>query len=126
MNWQSAIPWQGSARETWTRIAHESLYSPGAILSRDMDLLARVPYQFRSPRMLQFVARGQTGHSNMLIGVKMLYAKLRKVIITFVLSVCLSVLRMEHLGSYWTDFREILVLENCSKVCRENPSFMKM
>ena len=90
MNWQSAIPWQVSARETWTRIARESLHSPGAILSRDRDLLKRVPYQLRSPRTLQFVARAQTGHSNMLIGVKMLYAKLRKVIITFVMSVCLS------------------------------------
>ena len=90
MNWQSAVPAQCSARETWTRIARGSLCGPGAILSRDRDLLARVPYQLRSPRTLQFVARGQTGHSNMLIGVKMLYAKLRKVIITFVMSVCMS------------------------------------
>jgi hypothetical protein len=88
MNGHSAVPWQGSARQTWTRIARESLYNPVAILSRDRDLLTRVPYQLRSPRTLQIVARGQTEPSIMLIGVKMLFAKLRKVI-TFVMSVCL-------------------------------------
>ena len=34
------------------------------------------------------------------------FAKLRKATVTFVTSVCLAV-RMEQLGSYWTDFREI-------------------
>ena len=33
-------------------------------------------------------------------------AKLRKAIISFVMSVCLSV-RMEKRGSYWTEFDEI-------------------
>jgi len=84
MNGQSAVPWKGSARETWTRIARESFCSPGAILSSDRDLLTRIPCQLRSQRTVQFVTRAQTGHSNMLIGVKMLYAKWREVIITFV------------------------------------------
>jgi hypothetical protein len=37
------------------------------------------------------------------------FAKLRKATISFVLCVCLSV-RVEHLGSQWSDFREILHL----------------
>jgi hypothetical protein len=35
------------------------------------------------------------------------FAKLRKAIISFVVSVCLSV-RVEQLGSHWKDFHEIL------------------
>jgi hypothetical protein len=44
------------------------------------------------------------------------FAKLRKATIIFVLSVRQSV-RMEHLDSHWTDFREIcyLFLENLCK-----------
>jgi hypothetical protein len=41
------------------------------------------------------------------------FAKLRKVTISFVVSVCSSVLpsiREEQLGSHWTDFHEILYL----------------
>jgi len=34
------------------------------------------------------------------------FAKLRKVTLSFVMSVCLCV-RMEQLGFYWTDFRDI-------------------
>jgi len=34
------------------------------------------------------------------------FTKLRKAIISFLMSVCLSV-RMEQLGSHWTDFHEI-------------------
>jgi len=35
-----------------------------------------------------------------------LFAKLRKATISFVMSICPSV-RMEQLGSYWSDFHEI-------------------
>jgi len=41
------------------------------------------------------------------------FAKLRKVTISFIMSICLSVppsVRMEQLGSHWTDFHEILYL----------------
>jgi hypothetical protein len=102
MNGQSAVPWQGSARETWTRIPRESFCSPGAILSRDRDHLTRISDQLRSPRTLQFVARAQTGHSNMLIGVKMLYAKWRKVIITFVIFLTESTNQMQQLFKFIT------------------------
>jgi hypothetical protein len=37
------------------------------------------------------------------------FPKLRKVTITFVMSVIISV-RMEQLGSHWTDFHEVLFL----------------
>ena len=37
-----------------------------------------------------------------------MFAKLRKVTVTFVMSDCLSLsVHMEHLGSHWMDFREI-------------------
>jgi hypothetical protein len=36
----------------------------------------------------------------------LLFAKLRKATVSFVISVCLSV-RMEQLGCHWTDFHEI-------------------
>ena len=43
-------------------------------------------------------------------------AKLRKVTISFVMSVCLSVCPSVRLGSYWKDFHEILAFsENLSK-----------
>jgi hypothetical protein len=38
--------------------------------------------------------------------------------ISFVMSIRLSV-RVEQLGSHWTDFHEILIFENLSKICRE-------
>jgi hypothetical protein len=52
------------------------------------------------------------------------YAKFRKAIVRFVMSVCPSVL-MEHIGSHWMDFHEVyfsIFFENC----RENSSFIKM
>jgi hypothetical protein len=42
-------------------------------------------------------------------GFQLLFTKLRKATISFVLSVCLSV-HMEQLGSHWSDFHEILYL----------------
>ena len=51
-------------------------------------------------------------------------AKLRKVTITFVMFVSLSV-RMEQLGSHWTNFYEILFV-SISKIRWENPSFIEI
>ena len=34
--------------------------------------------------------------------------------------------RMEQLGSHWTDCHEILILEFLWKICRENSSFIKL
>ena len=53
------------------------------------------------------------------------FAKLRKAIISFVMSVLPSV-RMEQLGSHWTDFHEILMCNYFSKNFRENSSFFKI
>jgi len=53
------------------------------------------------------------------------FAKLRKTTISFVMSVRPSV-RMEQLGSHWTDFHEIWYLSIFSKVCWENSSFIKL
>ena len=39
--------------------------------------------------------------------------------------VCPSV-RMEQLGSHWTDFYEILIFEYFSEICREIASFIKI
>ena len=52
------------------------------------------------------------------------FAKLLKATISFVTSVCLSV-RMEQLGSHWTDFHEIWYLNVFETTCRENSSFKK-
>ena len=52
------------------------------------------------------------------------FAKLRKAIISFVMSVCPSV-RMEQLGFHWTDFHEIWYL-NFFKIFRENSSFINI
>ena len=46
------------------------------------------------------------------------FAKLRKAIISFVMSVRSSV-RMEKLGSRWTDFREILYLNTVENLLRK-------
>jgi len=43
--------------------------------------------------------------------------------------VCLyipSFVRMEQLGSHWTDFRELLYLSIFQKICWENASFIKI
>jgi hypothetical protein len=50
------------------------------------------------------------------------FAKLRKATISSVMSVRPSTLI--QLGSYWTDFHE--VFEYFSKICRENPSLIKI
>jgi len=55
------------------------------------------------------------------------FAKLREVIISFVLSclsVCLSI-HMEQPGSHWKDFHEIWY-EYFSKLCWENSSFIEI
>jgi hypothetical protein len=52
------------------------------------------------------------------------FAKLRKGTINFIMSVRLSV-RMEQLGSDWTDFHEILYLRIFRKT-RENSSLIKI
>jgi ABC-type arginine/histidine transport system permease subunit len=49
-------------------------------------------------------ARSEISQNNGLLGT---FVKLWKATIGFVISVCLSV-RMEQLGSHWTDFHEIL------------------
>jgi hypothetical protein len=56
------------------------------------------------------------------------FAKLRKVITSFVMSVCLSVclsVRMEQLGSHRKEFYDISY-EYFSKICRENSSLIKI
>ena len=52
------------------------------------------------------------------------FAKLRKVIIGFSISVSPSV-RMEQLGSYWVDFRENLYF-SIFRSGRENSNFIKL
>jgi hypothetical protein len=52
------------------------------------------------------------------------FAKLRKVTIGFVISARTSV-RIEQLGSHWSDFHENLIFEDFSKIRRENSSFIK-
>ena len=52
-------------------------------------------------------------------------AKLRKATVSFVMSVCLSV-RMEQLGSYWTDFHEILYLIIFRKSFEKIQSFIRI
>jgi hypothetical protein len=42
---------------------------------------------------------------------------------SYIRHVCLSV-RMEQLGSHWTDFHEILIFEYFSKICNENSNFL--
>jgi hypothetical protein len=51
--------------------------------------------------------------------------KIAKRTISFVLSVCPSV-RMEQLGSHWTDFREICYLGTFRKSFGESSSFVKI
>jgi len=51
------------------------------------------------------------------------FAKFKKSTTSFIMSVCLSV-RMEQLGSHWTDFHEIFEFDYFSKICRENLSSM--
>jgi hypothetical protein len=48
-------------------------------------------------------------------------AKLRKATISFVMSV-----RMEHLGSHWTDIQEILYMYIFRKSVAKNSSFIKV
>jgi len=50
------------------------------------------------------------------------FAKLRKAAISFIMSVCMSVrpsVRMEQLGSRWTDFHEILIFGDFSKIVKK-------
>ena len=49
------------------------------------------------------------------------FAKLREMTVSFAISVRLSV-RTGQLGSHWTDFREILILDDFAKICQENSS----
>ena len=51
------------------------------------------------------------------------FAELRKATVSFVMSVCPSV-RLEHLGSHWTDFHEIRY-DYFSKTYREDSIFIK-
>jgi hypothetical protein len=51
------------------------------------------------------------------------FAKFKKSTTSFVMSACLSV-RMEQLGSQWTDFHEIFEFDFLSKIRRENLSSM--
>jgi hypothetical protein len=51
--------------------------------------------------------------------------EMRKVTISFVISIRLSVLRMKQLGCHWKDFHEILY-SSFSKICRGNSSFIKI
>jgi hypothetical protein len=53
------------------------------------------------------------------------FAKLRKVTIGFVMSVCPSVF-MKQLGSHYTGFNEIWYLCIFLEICRENSSFIKI
>jgi hypothetical protein len=53
------------------------------------------------------------------------FAKLRKLTISIALSVRLSV-RMEQLGSHWTDFHEIWYLRIFSEICSEKSNFIKI
>jgi hypothetical protein len=53
--------------------------------------------------LLDFDKNGSKGPASSILGA---FAKLRKATISFVLSVRPSV-RMEQLGSHWTDFHEI-------------------
>jgi hypothetical protein len=39
--------------------------------------------------------------------------------------VCPSI-RIEQLGSHWTDFHELLYLNIFFEICREDPSFIKI
>ena len=58
---------------------------------------------------------------NYALSVLRVFAKLRKASISFVIPVLPSV-RMEQLGSHWTDFDEISYLSFFLKMCRENSS----
>jgi len=53
------------------------------------------------------------------------FAKLRKAIISFVMSVRPSV-RMERLGSHWTDFHANLIFVYFAKICRGNSSLIEI
>jgi hypothetical protein len=53
-----------------------------------------------------------------------LFVQSRTASISFLISVRLSV-RMYQLGSHWTDFRKILILETFIKICLESPNFLK-
>ena len=53
------------------------------------------------------------------------FKKLRKAALSIVMSLLTSV-RMELLGSHWTDFHEIWYSECFSKICRENSSFIQI
>jgi len=56
------------------------------------------------------------------------FAKLRKLLTSSYLSVCLSVhpsFRMEQLGSRWADFHEILQLDIFSKICLKIQTSLK-
>ena len=52
-------------------------------------------------------------------------AKLRKSLISFVMSVRQSV-RMKQLGSHWKNIHKILISEKFLKICPENSSFIKL
>ena len=52
------------------------------------------------------------------------FAKLRKTTIRFVMSVCPFV-RIEQLGSHWTDFREIRYLIIFHKTLKAHPVSLK-
>jgi hypothetical protein len=74
--------------------------------------------------MSRFVWQQMVNRCSRYVSLLSTLAKLRKATIWFVMSVCLSI-RIEQLGSHWTDFDEILYL-SFSKICRENSSLIKI
>jgi hypothetical protein len=53
------------------------------------------------------------------------FAKLRKASFSFVMP-AYPYVRMEQLGSHWTDFHEILYLSIFLKICQENSTCIKI
>jgi len=62
--------------------------------------------------------------STTLLDILGVFAKLRKITISFVMSVLISV-HLEKLGSYWTDFHDILYLKFFRKSVQETQVSVK-
>jgi len=70
-----------------------------------------------------------TASTNAFLSLLGAFAEFRRLIISFVMSSCLSIplsVRIEQLGFHWTDFHEIWYLNILLQICLENSNFIKI
>ena len=109
----------------WSTLKKKSLTSNNSI-SLHCFLQNNITGPRFVPRRTQNIVP-QTGHSTMHFFIKLklsgAFAKLRKAVIKFIVSVGPSV-RTKKLGSCWTDFHEIWYSSYFPKIWRQNSSFI--